>query len=100
MNISVCPLIDSGEGYGNIHKENIINALNSFQDNFVYKLHSENKLYDYLKYYDQSVFGNRYDHLCSVRAVLTTIAKEINNNNTKNISEIIKETAQKTGFGA
>ena len=96
--MAVCPLFNSANVFGNIRNENIINILNNFQNEFTYKLNAEKKLNNYLKYYDTSVFGDTYDHLCSVRIVLMYIATEIEKNKNKNINEIIKEVARITGF--
>ena len=77
-NLSVCPLLDAGQSYGNIHEQDFLDILNNFQDSFAYKLHAGNEISTYLKYLDQNVFGGHYDHLCSIRTILTLLAKEIN----------------------
>ena len=77
-NLSVCPLLDAGEGYGNVHELDIMDILNNFQDSFAYKLHAGKEISSYLKYLDQNVFGEHFDHLCAIRAILTLLAKEIN----------------------
>lgn len=89
-NISICPLLDASEDYGNIHEQNIIGILNNFQNAFVYKLHANKNIKDYLKYYDQNIFGRYFDHICSVRAVLTLIAKSINLENSTSDETILK----------
>ena len=96
--IIVCPIINSENIYGNIHDTNIVKILNNFQNNFIFKINLEKKLKDYLKYYDTKIFGDTYDHICSVRTVLMYIAIEIEKNKTKNINEIIKKVAKITGF--
>ena len=77
-NLSVCPLLDAGEGYGNIHERDFMDILNNFQDSFAYKLHACNEISTCLKYLDQNVFGNHFDHLCTICAIITLLAKEIN----------------------
>ena len=76
-NLSVCPLLDAGEGYGNIHEQSMIEILNNFQNSFVYKLHANNEIKNYLKYLDKNIFGEYYDHICLIRAILTLMAKNI-----------------------
>jgi MoaA/NifB/PqqE/SkfB family radical SAM enzyme len=77
-NLSVCPLLDAGQSYGNIHEQDFMDILNNFQDSFAYKLHAGNEISTCLKYLDQDVFGNHFDHLCTIRAIVTLLAKEIN----------------------
>jgi MoaA/NifB/PqqE/SkfB family radical SAM enzyme len=77
-NLSVCPLLDAGEDYGNIHEQSIIQILNNFQDSFLYKLNAGKHVRNYLQYLDTSIFGEYYDHLCSVRVILILLAKYMN----------------------
>jgi hypothetical protein len=100
-NLAVCPLLDAGEGYGGIHTLSIMEIINNFQHNFVYKLHAENTIHTYLQYLDTSIFGNYYDHICSMRVILTLLAKRINeteNLTQETIQEINREIAQYAGF--
>ncbi len=99
-NLSVCPLLDAGEGYGNIHESDIVEILNNFQNSFVYKLHANKELAKYLKYYDTSIFGESIDHICSLRVILTLIARNINlynDTNKQTILKINKEIAKYSG---
>ena len=89
-NLSVCPLLDAGDGYGNIHNTNIVEILNSFQQTFVYKLHADNKISEYLKYLDTNIFGEYFDHICSVRVILTLLATHLNEVETINSETILK----------
>lgn len=75
--ISMCPLIEAGDGYGNVHKQNPITLLNRFQDNFVYRLHAENIIVDYISLLDKEIFPDAFQHICSYRVVLTMLAQEI-----------------------
>jgi MoaA/NifB/PqqE/SkfB family radical SAM enzyme len=77
-NLSVCPLLDAGEDYGNIHEKSIIGILNNFQDSFLYKLNAGKHVRNYLQYLDTSIFGEYYDHLCSIRVILILLAKYMN----------------------
>ena len=76
--ISLCPLIEAGDGYGNVHDKDILNLLNSFQDTFVYRLHAENRILEYKGLLDKDLFSS-YSHVCSYRVVLTMLAQEIHN---------------------
>lgn len=76
----VCPLCKASEGFGNIHDESIVKIINSMHEKFVFKLHSEKRINDYIKYLDTEIFGNRFDHTCSLRTILTLIAREIYEN--------------------
>ena len=74
--ISLCPLIEAGDGYGNVHQTDILELLNSFQDVFAYRLHAENKIVDYKHLLDRELF-EAFNHICSYRVVLTMLAQEI-----------------------
>jgi len=99
-NLSVCPLLDAGEDYGNIHEKSIIGILNNFQDSFLYQLNAGKQMKHYLKYLDTSVFGEYYDHLCSIRVILILLAKYINEEkelNSKTILAINRRIARYSG---
>lgn len=99
-NLSVCPLLDAGKGYGNIYENDIIKLLNNFQQSLPYQLHANKEIKNYLKYYRTDIFGEYYDHICSVRTILTLIAKKLQNK-TEITEEIImqinKEIVQYSG---
>jgi MoaA/NifB/PqqE/SkfB family radical SAM enzyme len=99
-NLSVCPLLDVGEDFGSIHNSNIIDLLNNFQNSFLYKLHANNEIQSYLKYLDKSIFGEYYDHICTLRVILSLIAKQVNleeNITPEKILEINKKIAKYSG---
>jgi MoaA/NifB/PqqE/SkfB family radical SAM enzyme len=104
--LSVCPILNAGEGYGNINDSKIEDLLNNMQESFVYRLHSEKLINNYLKYWNSEVFGKYYEHICSVRTVLTVLAKKMNSagydsSTEKNaISHLIDETSAECGFKA
>jgi hypothetical protein len=54
-----------------------IDILNHIQDGFIYKLHAEKRLAKYVKFVDASVFGRYFVHLCAPRAILTLLAKRM-----------------------
>ena len=102
-NLSVCPLLDAGEDYGNVHDKSIITIMNNFQDSFLYKLNAGKQMKHYLKYLDTSVFGEHYDHLCSIRVILILLAKYINEEkvlNSETLLAINRRIARYSGHEA
>ncbi|PIN68859.1 hypothetical protein COV93_07785 [Candidatus Woesearchaeota archaeon CG11_big_fil_rev_8_21_14_0_20_43_8] len=100
--IATCRLANVGEGYGNIHNQDFISILNSMQDSFIYKLHADNRFKEYARYIRPSVFGDRFHHPCSLRAVMTAVAKKVHDelidpNDELEILRINTEVAKATG---
>lgn len=100
--VGVCSILNAGEKYGNIHNQDLIHILNHLQDSFVYKLHAENRIVDYLKFFDKDIFGSYFDHVCSLRAILTLIArrieeKQISPDDKQAIHQVNLEVAKITG---
>lgn len=101
--ISLCPLIDSGTGYGNVREQGFIALLNGLQDQFVFRLHAERKIEDYRPYLDTELFGETITHVCSLRTVLTMLAKamherDIDPSDTAALRALNLEVARKAGF--
>jgi MoaA/NifB/PqqE/SkfB family radical SAM enzyme len=102
--LSLCPLIDAGEGYGNVSEQGFLHVLNHLQDAFTYKLHAENQIVDYRKYLDLSLFGPNVGHICSLRTVLTLLAKEIESSgidpekDLETLRRLNLEVASRSGF--
>lgn len=99
-NLSVCPLLDAGEDFGNIHEKGIVEILNNFQNSFAYRLHAEKRVGEYLKYLDTEVFGETFDHVCTVRTILTLLANQISKESAltdEKILEISKKVAKEAG---
>jgi sulfatase maturation enzyme AslB (radical SAM superfamily) len=100
--LATCRVTNAGEGYGNLHSESITDILNNMQNSFIFKLHAEKKVYDYLPYFFSSVFGNKFGHMCTLRAILTLIAVKMEEQNTdpddrEAILKINREVAVLTG---
>jgi|GEM_PF-1072626 len=72
--VATCRISNAGEGYGNIHNQDLIWILNHLQDAFIYRLHAEHRLGEYRKFVDTDIFGTHFAHLCSLRSILTRIA--------------------------
>jgi hypothetical protein len=64
-------------------------------------MHANKEIKNYLKYLDRTIFGESYDHICSIRVILTLMAKYINSAETLNsetILEINRKIARYAGF--
>ena len=73
--VAVCPLFAVGVGYGNVRQRSFLEILNYFQDAFVYQLHASGDIQHYRRFLDQAIFGDAMEHLCTLRAILTLLAK-------------------------
>jgi MoaA/NifB/PqqE/SkfB family radical SAM enzyme len=100
--IATCRITNAGEGYGNIHQQDLVHLLNHLQDNFVFKLHAERRLGEYIRFVDPTIFGNSFAHLCTLRAILTLIAGRmaesgVESGDRKTILRLNHEVAKFTG---
>ncbi|KAH3732861.1 radical SAM protein [Pelomyxa schiedti] len=103
--ISLCRVTNAGEGYGNINNHDIVYLLNHLQDSFLYKLHAEKRLHEYIKYLDTNIFGTTFTFPCAFRAVLSMIAKRVHERNIQAddlqaIQQINREVAWYSGHGS
>ena len=73
--VAVCPLFAVGVGYGNVRQRSFLAILNHFQEAFVYQLHASGDIQHYRRFLDQAVFGEAVEHVCTLRAILTLLAK-------------------------
>jgi MoaA/NifB/PqqE/SkfB family radical SAM enzyme len=80
--VAVCPLFAVGTGYGNIHQRRFREILNHFQEAFVYQLHASGDIQHYRRLVDHAVFGDAVEHLCTLRVILTLLAKGLNDDPT------------------
>jgi hypothetical protein len=101
--LSTCRLANAGEGYGNFHKMSPAEVLNRMQDSIVYRLHAENRIGEYLRFVDESIFGTIFIHPCSLRAVVTMIARRMHEQGVEaddidGIARINREVARTTGY--
>jgi hypothetical protein len=72
--ISFCPLIEGGDGYGNVHERDVVDLLNRMHEALVYKLHAERRIGEIRRFLDAEVFGGSLIHACSARVALNMIA--------------------------
>lgn len=75
--LASCRLSQAGEGYGNLNKQTLVEVLNHFDEAFVYQLHVNHQLEKYLPLVDRSLFGSAFTHLCSLRAIVTMLARRM-----------------------
>ena len=75
--LASCRLSQAGEGYGNIHERPLVEILNEFDQAFVFQLHVTQKLEEYLPLVDRTIFGSAFTHLCSLRSIVTLLARKI-----------------------
>lgn len=101
--VSLCPLADAGDGYGNVHERAPTDVLNHLQDAFVYQLHAENRFVRYRQFVDETLFGKEVLHPCTLRAVVTMIAKAmheggISPGDLDGIRRANRDVARRAGF--
>lgn len=75
--LATCRLSSAGEGYGNLHEKRLVDLLNHFDEAFVYQLHAERRLEEYLPLVDRTLFGEAFTHLCTLRSIVTLLARKM-----------------------
>lgn len=100
--LSTCRIAQGGEGYGNFHVRPMVDILNHMQDAFIYRLHAEGRIADFLPLVDPGVFGESFVHPCSLRAFMTMVAQRMHEEGVEAgdrdaISRINREVALVTG---
>ncbi len=73
--ISLCPLVEGGDGYGNVHDRDPVELLNRMHEAFVYKLHAEKRVGEHRRFVDVSLFDGGISHACSARTAINMVAK-------------------------
>jgi hypothetical protein len=101
--ISLCPLVEAGDGYGNIHTRDVVDILNHLHEAFVYRLHADRRLGEYRPFLDAEVFGEHPRHVCGVRVALNMVARAMHDRGIANddqvaIRAINVEVAEKMGL--
>jgi len=100
--LATCRLATAGEGYGNLHQRTLVEIINHFDDAFVYRLHAEKRLEEYLPLVDRTLFGEQFTHLCALRAIVTLLARIMDEqgvsfDDTSAIQRINQDVAHETG---
>jgi len=75
--LASCRLSQAGEGYGNLHQQSLVETINHFDEAFVYQLHANRELENYLPLVDRKIFGTAFTHLCSLRSIVTLLARKM-----------------------
>lgn len=100
--LATCRLSQAGEGYGNIHRRTLADILNHFDEAFVYQIHASRQLEQYLPLVDRTLFGSAFTHLCSLRSIVTLLARKMHEqgislDDTPAVQRINREVAMMTG---
>ena len=79
-----------------------MDILNHFDEAFVYQLHATRQLEKYLPLVDRSLFGSDFTHLCSLRSIVTMLARRMHEQSVEfedvdSIRRINREIAVLTG---
>lgn len=72
--IGICPLMLGQEAFGNLHRRSLLEILNGLHETPLYSLHATGSISRYLERIDRGQFGERFDHLCSVRVAANRLA--------------------------
>lgn len=100
--LATCRLSQAGEGYGNLHQKSLVEIINRFDEAFVFQLHATRQLEKYLPLVDRSLFGSDFTHLCSLRSIVTMLARKVHEqsvsfDDVETIQRINREVAALTG---
>ena len=76
--------------------------INHFDEAFVYRLHAERRLEEYLPLVNRTLFGEQFTHLCALRAIVTLLARKMEEkgvpfDDTFAVQRINQEVAHETG---
>jgi hypothetical protein len=73
--VSLCPLVEAGDGYGNVHTRDVVDILNHLHEAFVYRLHAEKRVGEVRPFLDPGLFGSEPRHACGVRTALNMLGR-------------------------
>lgn len=101
--VSLCPLVEGGDGYGNVHERDVVEIMNHMQDALVYRLHAERRIGAYKHLLDPELFGSRIGHVCSLRTALNMLAnvmqaRGIREDDAEGLRAANREVAEKIGL--
>lgn len=101
--VGTCPLLGQVRGYGNLHGTSLLEILNRMHETPLFRLHAENRLGMYRALLDPGIFGERIDHVCSLRVALTQFAvamehRNIDPRDSVEVRRINEEVAQTMGI--
>lgn len=72
--VTTCPLMGGQPGFGDLYRPGLVHTLNHMHESPIFRLHAEGRLGDYRRWLDPRVFGDRIDHICTLRVALTRLA--------------------------
>jgi len=101
--VSLCPLVEGGDGYGNVHERDVVEIMNTMQDALVYRLHAERRIGVFKHLLDPELFGSRVGHVCSLRTALNMLARimderGIQASDLEGVRAVNREVAEKLGL--
>jgi pyruvate-formate lyase-activating enzyme len=101
--LSLCPLVGAATGYGNVHRRPFVEVLNGMHEAVAFRVHAEHRIAHYLPLLDRSIFGESFTHVCSLRVVLTLLARGIEEqgvdaDDPKALRELNEAVARQAGF--
>lgn len=101
--VSLCPLVEGGDGYGNVHERDVVEIMNHMQDALVYRLHAEKRIGVFKYLLDPELFGARVGHVCSLRTALNMLARimderGIQASDAEGVRAVNREVAEKLGL--
>lgn len=101
--LALCPLVEGGEGYGNVHHRDIVEILNHLQEAPLYKLHAERRLDEARRLVDPEIFDGHVGHACTARVAVNMVAlaaaaRGVGPGDTDALRAINEEVAQKMGI--
>ncbi len=101
--LCLCPLLGAATGYGNIGEKTLIEVLNCIQTAPVAELHGTGQIARYLRYLDREIFGEEFAHVCTLRVVVTLLARGIEEqgvdpNDAQALRALNERVARQAGF--
>lgn len=101
--VSLCPLVDGGDGYGNVHERDVVDIANTMHEALVFKLHAEGRIGEYRLLLDPALFGGHVDHVCTLRTALNMLARTmetrgVGRDDVEGVRAANREVAERMGF--
>jgi MoaA/NifB/PqqE/SkfB family radical SAM enzyme len=101
--VSLCPLVDGGDGYGNVFDRDILWILNHMHEALVFRLHADREIARYRPLLDRELFAGQLEHLCSLRTALNMLAaiierRRVAHDDRAALREANREVAERMGI--
>jgi MoaA/NifB/PqqE/SkfB family radical SAM enzyme len=75
--VALCPLVEGGDGYGNVRERDVVDILNHLDAAFVSRMHAERRVGEHRRLLDAEVFGGGLGHVCAARTALNMVARAV-----------------------